>query len=345
MKKIVKLQLKLAVPLIVVGGFFAYYIYSQVFSGLNTDVVTTEENQGDDFYKRLDGTVSDKDNENLLPVAVMIENHIASRPQSGLSRAKIVYEILVESDITRFVAIYDLTEGLDKIGPVRSARSYLIDIAGEYGAVYSHSGGSPDSLSILRRTDLVFNLDEFFGYNTGYYFRDNNRYAPHNLYTSSELLLSAKEHYQLSDDSNFDKWKLKDGSISTSDEEISISIDYSNIPTHQVIWKYIKDYNKYERWQNNNRHIDADGSVIEVDNIIVQYADTKVIDSIGRKDINLIGSGMAVIFRDGITIEGSWRKKLSSQRTKFYDEGGNEIELNRGITWIQVVPTEMEIIY
>jgi hypothetical protein len=344
MKTVIKIQLFLAVPLLIAGGFFAYFIWNAVYLGLEEPVSEVEVQTGGDFYRNLDGTASEEEDKNLLPFAVMIENHIDARPQSGLSKARIVYEVLTEGSITRFLAIYDLSENIEAIGPIRSARPYFIDIASEYSAVYAHSGGSPESLSLLKRSNYVFDLDEFFGYNTGYFKRSDSRYAPHNLYTSLELLVSAKNHYQLKDDAEFEPWLFKDPTDLEA-EVIDIVIDYSGVINNQVSWKYLLDNNKYERSQDGRRHVDEDGSLIEADNVIVQFATTSVIDEIGRKDIRLIGEGRSIVFRDGIAIEGSWRKKLSTGRTVFYDESGNKIELNRGKTWIQVVPTDLEIEY
>lgn len=342
MKTIYKIQLVLAVLLFIVGGFFVYFIYSSVYKDLNVDIKTENTNTSEEVYRKLDGTLTDVENSNLLPFAIMIENHIDSRPQSGLTEARIVYEVLTEAAITRFLAIYDLSEDVDVIGPVRSARDYFIDIASEYKAVYGHSGGSPSALSILKRTDNVFNLDEFFGYNTGYFFRDSSRLAPHNLYTSKQRLEEVKDHYQLKDDSEFESWKFKD-SGSHSNEVVKININYSDTTTHQVEWNYLDQSNKYERSQNLSRHIDSNGQIIEVDNVIVQFANTKIIDSIGRKDIQVIGSGRSIVFRDGLAIEGTWQKDGALNRTRFYDESGQEIELNRGKVWIQIVPNNIEI--
>ncbi|MEK7072479.1 MAG: DUF3048 domain-containing protein [Patescibacteria group bacterium] len=344
MTKLVKIQIKIAALLILVGGFFIFFIYYQISQNSDNHTLIDNNQNEEIFYNKLDGTKTSKENQDVSPIAIIIENHVDARPQSGLSKARIVYEILTESDITRFLAIYDLSENLEKIGPVRSARPYFIDLASEYRAIYVHSGGSSEALNRLRNDEVVFNLDEFFGYNSGYFWRDDKRYAPHNLYTSSELLSQAKNNYDIVKFSDFTSWKFKDGK-SESVQNYDIKINYSEDTSYQVIWKYLKDVNQYERWQNNNRHIDDDGSIIEADNIIIQYVQTKILDEIGRKDIKLIGTGKLIVFRDGITIEGSWQKKDASSRTMFYDEDNNEIELNRGKIWIEVVPTDMEISY
>ncbi|CAM5214030.1 hypothetical protein UACE39S_04412 [Ureibacillus acetophenoni] len=65
---------------------------------------------------------------NMRPIIATINNHPAARPQSGLGSADVVYEMLAEGDVTRFLALYQ-SELPEKIGPVRSARDYFIEIA------------------------------------------------------------------------------------------------------------------------------------------------------------------------------------------------------------------------
>lgn len=85
------------------------------------------------------------------PMAIMINNFSAARPQSGLTGADVIWEVLAEGGITRLVAIFQSTDALtNTIGPVRSNRAYLIDIADSYGAVMAHAGGSPEAYSILK---------------------------------------------------------------------------------------------------------------------------------------------------------------------------------------------------
>ncbi len=83
------------------------------------------------------------------PLMVMIENHSDSRPQSGLSNADIIYEAVAEGGITRFMAVFycAVLRGSSQkydVGPVRSARSYFLDLASEYGdfPLYTHVGGA-----------------------------------------------------------------------------------------------------------------------------------------------------------------------------------------------------------
>ena len=76
------------------------------------------------------------------PIAVMVENSFAARPQSGLILADIVYEIVDEYGITRFVAIYSSNEA-PVVGPVRSARTYYAEIARAFDPIYVFFGTYP----------------------------------------------------------------------------------------------------------------------------------------------------------------------------------------------------------
>jgi hypothetical protein len=76
------------------------------------------------------------------PIAVMIENHPEARPQSGLSKADVVYEVVAEGGITRFMGLFLCEEPPQFVGPVRSARTYYLDWLSEYNAFYAHVGGA-----------------------------------------------------------------------------------------------------------------------------------------------------------------------------------------------------------
>lgn len=80
------------------------------------------------------------------PLAVMINNAPAARPQSGLSSADIILEVLAEGGITRFIAIFQSEGAAETVGPVRSIRPYLIELGESYDGVLVHAGGSPGGL-------------------------------------------------------------------------------------------------------------------------------------------------------------------------------------------------------
>ncbi|OGM08780.1 hypothetical protein A2Z67_01885 [Candidatus Woesebacteria bacterium RBG_13_36_22] len=84
--------------------------------------------------------------ETRRPITAVIENHADSRPQSGLSNADVIYEVVAEGGITRFLSVFYCGVSVDdiKVAPIRSARVYLVDWAAGYGKkpIFVHIGGA-----------------------------------------------------------------------------------------------------------------------------------------------------------------------------------------------------------
>lgn len=293
----------------------------------------------------LDGSDVSQNISRNQPIAVVVENYTPIRhQQAGLEEAALVYEVPAEGGITRFLAIYD-GRPVEKIGPVRSARPYLITWASELRAAFAHVGGSPAALANLKSNFRVFNIDEFADYIT--IWRDKQYLMPHNAYTSigkiAERLSEAKYYHPL----NIQRFPFKDPDGQAGDIR-TITIDFSINP-YDVKYVFDPMASTYTRYNGGTRH-----HKISPTNIVVQFVDTKVLDDIGRLRIQTHGAGKALVFRDGKMIEGTWEKDASIQSdeqdidqswTKFFDANGNEISLNRGQTWIEVVPNGRSVNY
>jgi hypothetical protein len=283
----------------------------------------------------IDGALISMDEKEKTLKAITIENNIYARPQSGIDKANLVLEVPVEGGITRFLAIFDGSEDVLEIGPVRSARPYFLDWAKEYDSLYSHVGGSPEALKTIKNDKNIANLNQYF--QSQYYWRSSKRQRPHNVYTSIELLDRAVRDFDLNV-SGFDSWKFKED-LKLEDrggDKSEIFIDYST-RENEVKWIYNQENNDYIRYQAREKHLTKDNEWIRSKNIIIQKTKVLSIDSEDRKAITVIGSGEAIIFLDGNIIEGSWKKESQNKRTMFYNENDEEIEFNRGITWIEVV--------
>ncbi len=294
-----------------------------------------------EFRRLIDGVkVDDEAKINPALFAVQIENMVDARPLSGVSRANLVYETLAEAGITRFLAIYAADSDVSEIGPVRSARPYFLDWVSEFGALYAHSGGSPEALRLIPQYDIL-DLNEFaYG---RFFWRAKSRYMPHNLYTSTELLneaFAAKE----GEIKNFRGWQFKDEALleARPEEEKRIKI-YFSTKTYEAGWQYSRETNDYLRYQAGLIQQDRDGGEVRAKNIVVQFTRVVVLDEIGRKDIDTVGGGEAIVFQDGVRIEGTWKKEARGERTSFYDTVGVEIKFNPGVTWVEVVPNGTEI--
>lgn len=303
--------------------------------------VEKEEETGHQKERLIDGVLVSQDTKEKTLKAITIENNMHARPHSGLDKANLVLEVPVEGGITRFLAIFDGSIDVLEIGPIRSARPYFLDWAKEYDGLYSHVGGSPDALKTIKNDMNIVNLDQYF--QSEYYWRSSKRPRPHNVYTSIELLERAVRDYDLGV-SGFKSWRFKDDAEidQRGNDELEIFIDYS-FEENEVKWIYDKDNNDYIRYQAREKHLTKDNEWIRSKNVIIQKTKVLSIDSEDRKDITVIGSGDAIIFLDGKAIEGYWKKQSQNKRTIFYDENGDEIEFNRGTTWIEVVSNKTYI--
>ncbi len=288
------------------------------------------------YFSSLDGlTVSSTEKINPSVVGVMIDNHSIARPQNGLLSAKIVYEAPVEGGITRYFAIFDSEQNIEKVGPVRSARPYFIDWLQEYSGLYMHCGGSPEALDILKQGS-VFDFNEMF--NGQYFWRDDNKEAPHNLYTNSDKWNKALSAHPESKKIFNNAWKF--GKITSSSLEMvkNVSIEYSS--DYIVGWHYDEIQKNYIRYINEVISREGENDLV-ADSIVIQYVKLRVIDDYGRKEITTDRQGDLRFLRDGTMVRGLWKKE--NGRTRFYNVTGQELNLKPGKVWIQIVPKEINI--
>lgn len=305
----------------------------------SADVIQEKIDRGDMLRRKIDGIYVDKDKADLPVTAVMINNHVDARPTTGLAQANIVYEAEVEGGITRFMALYSSDTEVLEIGSVRSARPYFVDWVNEYDALYSHCGGSPEALVRIVQDDII-DLNEF---NKGYYYwRDNSRNAPHNIYTSTKKLNSYLEKNDIAQGDYF-SWNFKeDENIDSRPASSSVEINY-RLKSFVVRWEYDRDANGYNRYVANKLHKEKSGEYIFAKNIVIQTADAEVLDEKLRLRMDVLGEGMATVCMDGVCNEGKWKKKSKTSRTRYYNEEDIEFDFNAGSTWIQVIRPEIEV--
>ncbi len=282
--------------------------------------------------RAIDGVYVKKGNENPYPIAVVIDNHEDARPAAGLSHANLVYEAEAEGRITRYLAFFASGENVEKIGPIRSARPYFLDWLSEFSALFVHCGGSPEALAQIIKKDIK-DLNEF--YNEKYYWRANDREAPHNVMTSMEKLKNYLNNRNFKTGKYF-SWIYKDDQPAKENLDNNIKIFFKS-PNYVPEWKYDAKNNEYIRYLDNQPHQDEDGNQITAKNIIIQFIGLEVIDDEFRVRMDTIGGDEAIICLDGNCQKGTWKKTGAGSRTRYYDADGKEIEFNAGTTWIEVV--------
>lgn len=287
------------------------------------------------------------------PIAIMINNAIEARPQSGLPYADIIYEAVAEGGITRFLAVYQ-TQEAKVLGPVRSARAYYIDWAREYDAWYAHCGGATSDGTKVNIYDYINgvgyyqgkgasipDLDEMWLGSAAYY-RSSDRVAPHNLYTSTEKLREAgmKKYPTWASFKEPETWSFKEDADAPSGTA-SISFNFWQDLSFNVNWAYDSANNVWLRSQGGEKQTDKDtGQQLTAKVVIVQYVEeTSLNDDKAHLWYDTQAGGDAEIYQDGKKINATWKKPFAAARTMFYEAASDtEIEFNRGQIWVEIVP-------
>ncbi len=302
------------------------------------------------LYRVLDGVeVSSTDEVNPYPIGAMIENLPVVRPQPGLSFASVVYEALAEGGATRFLAVYAGAgpEQMNKLGPVRSARPYYLEWWAEYNGFYAHAGGSPDALQMVR--EFGYHDLNGIGGEHQYFWRDRGIAAPHNLFTSHELLADAIHDRQYEKNNlPIQPWRFKDDRPLAERPASGqfVRVNFSGL-AFQTEWRYDQSTNTYLRFNAGQIHTDAlTGEQLRAKNVIVQMIPPiRGVGEKGRLTLDVNGTGKAYVFVDGGMNIGTWKKESRSGRTVFFYENGKEVELSRGATWISVLPETQTVEY
>jgi hypothetical protein len=253
----------------------------------------------------------------------MVENSADAWPLSGVNEAFLVIEAPAEGNIPRFITFFSDEQTVEKIGPVRSARPYYLDWNAEFDAVYAHVGGSPEALDLIQDYGTQ-DLNEF--YQGEYFYRWNQRYAPHNAYTTTESLKEGAQELQ-PETPVYETWTFKDDQP-TTEYAPSICVDWPSSTTYDFCWYYQAETNEYVREQG--------GITYTANNVAIMATEITIIDATGRKHIVTTGKGDALILQDGVMTLGEWEKEDRTSRLRFYD-GNEEFAMNAGKTWVEVV--------
>jgi Protein of unknown function (DUF3048) N-terminal domain/Protein of unknown function (DUF3048) C-terminal domain len=273
-------------------------------------------------------------------------------PQSGLSKADIIYEMPAEGGLTRLQAIF-YGETPDVVGPIRSARPYFIDLAREYNAVFVHHGASQEGKWYLK-TGVV---DDISPDNiSSIFWRSKTRYAPHNSMLNYADLWEVIRDWSIDEFQETRTFKFApeektDDSADTDDGDEPVvpavtAITVKNSYT-LVEYKYIQETNLYEHYVDGELYIDAENDLpITESNILIQYVKSTIIDSNSKVlGINVTAGGKALLFTGGNVVQGTWSRADVDSPTIFKDADGNEFVMTRGKTWVHVIDQNSKVTY
>ena len=287
----------------------------------------------------------------LRPLAVMIPNDSTALPHYNISNADILYECLVEGELTRLMAIYGDWTNLERVGNIRSCRDYYVYWAFEWDAIYCHAGGPFYIDEVIGRRDTN-NINALVA-PSGVFFRSTDRSAPQNLYLNGadvateaqRLGYSMTPRTGFADDNHFQFTSLsKPNTLEEygSEAATALTIDLSNAyPVTQTWFEYNEEDGLYYRFQkpSGGAHIDAaTNKQLAFKNVLIQFTYHEVRDENGYLAFQCNDTSRdGWFFTNGKGIHVNWKKTSDYGATRYYDDNGREITLNTGKTMICIV--------
>ena len=284
--------------------------------------------------------------------AVMIDNYPDARPQSGLHDADLVYEVEAEGGITRYLALF-LGYAASEVGPVRSARTYFVDLARPYDPFFAHAGQNDDAIEVLRelRSSGFADMDEI-QHTPEAFWRDETRDMPHNLYTSVVKMRTVGPQYGYTDT------RYAGHGFEFDDEKADAPSSAADMPSPapaptwpplvpEAVVSFWQDYDVHFVWDGAayQRFIDGqaqhdrdDDRPYEVADIIAVWVPATVLDPIGDLRMDVYGTYPALLIRQGRATQASWIASGPASLPSLVGENGATLLMTRGQIYVEIMP-------
>jgi hypothetical protein len=260
-------------------------------------------------------------------VVVKVSNDPGARPQSGLQYADIVYEAWGAGP-TRFATVFH-SQDAPEVGPIRSARTQDVDLVGSFnGAVFACSGGNKGAIAAIRSSDLLV-LTE--GQGPGWFLK-KGRHRPHATYNDTASLRSNAAPDRPGPAQQFQY--RKDGDPAQGADSPGFKLHIEQV---HVQWDYNPETGFYDRSQEGKPHVMADKTQVAFNNVVVLWTDYGHSEADVRSpDGGTIGTGKAVVFTNGKTIDAQWSRADRLDPFALTDASGDPVLLTPGTTWFEL---------
>lgn len=273
-------------------------------------------------------------------IAVKVDNLDASAetavPQSGLPRADVVFEEIVEGNITRLVAVFH-SQDPGRVGPVRSARTTDVHLLPQLGKVlFAWSGGNDGVVGAVRSSPALIDL----GYDraTSAYARDGSRRAPHNLFVQADELWGKAPEGVPAPPPLF--LFRAPGQANQAGALVSAGVDITwggGQASSPVNWRWEPELRLYVRSQRGRPHVDEDGTRIGAQNVVIMVTPYGQSPADRRSPEALsVGSGEAFVYTNGRVIHGRWDRPSEDRPALLLADDGAPILLTPGQTWVEL---------
>lgn len=280
------------------------------------------------------------------PVAVMVNNVPPAMPQYGIEKADVIFEIPVEGNETRFMAIYGDYTTVPQICAIRSCRYYFPALSQGFDAFYVNWGIDDTIAEYLQALELdqydgIVNAGGLFGrdqerLDAGYAlehtgFFDGTRFA--------QVAQEEGRRTDLAEDKKGPAFLFNglDEQIKAGDSPCSsVKIDFG---AQRAFFKYDEAKKAYMKSINDDAQVDGKtGNQLAFANVLVLETTITSRDAVDHKAVDWDGGDGAsgYYISNGGVEKIFWSKELNNEKSylRFHDENGEEIKLNRGKTYI-----------
>lgn len=265
-------------------------------------------------------------------LAVKIDNIVLARPQTGLTHADLVYVLPVEGGLSRFMVVFS-SRIPRVIGPVRSAREDDLQLLRQFNRpAFAYSGAQPQLLKVVERARTA----DLYAGRVGGYFRSNNRIAPYNLYAHTRQLLAEAKGASKAHDIGFRFGHAPAGGR----VKASASVSYA-AASFRFTWSRSKG--RWLVWMDGQRAASTEGPQLSAATVVIQrttVSTSRFIEWPGIRPpfARSIGSGPALVLRDGKAYHARWSRPHARDGTTFTADSGQPMTFARGPVWIVLAP-------
>lgn len=295
------------------------------------------------------------------PIIVKVTNYPRTvRPQSGLSKADIVYEYYMERGITRFAAIF-YGQDAEKVGPVRSARFFDEHIFRMYDGIFVF--GSADRRVLDTWLEMEDDIVKSFVLETAddrdqacdpdiftHLCRDQNIHSYNNLFTDTGALTSYIDDRNGNYQPDLNGMRFTPRTPLGGEPALNIYLRYSLFIYNR--WAYSLDSGRYLRFQETIGHSDPQyesyaphidaltGEQLAADNVVILVVPHQYFVKTSTTeifDLSLLGEGEGIAFRDGYSFPVTWVRPKDGGVLQLYTLDGQPYPFKPGNTWFEVV--------
>lgn len=281
------------------------------------------------------------------PVAVMVNNVDAALPQYGISAADLIFELPVEYDLTRLMAVYGDYTQIPEVCSIRSCRYYYPILAVGFDAIYVNWGMNE---SVARPTVNSMDIDQYDGdeYGLGDCFgRDKARYESGYAWEHTgvfhgpnfpSVLEKDKVRTDLKEDKTgiaFNFVEMDKNAAPNGEDAQKVRVDFG---ANYSVFTYDEENHEYLKNFKDSPHMDGiSKEQLKFENVIV--LETEIKPYPGDEVIKYVDweggeNAKGYYISEGKMVPITWSKAGMYDPLKFFDANGNELQLNRGKSYI-----------